>query len=225
MKTQEKKTIENLIHKGLKEPNFDLGVDYAEMFLDTLLDDEVIRNIPIVKTIVGAVKGGIAIREVFLAKKILTFLKEFHSGQLDNSKKEAFLGKLNSNPKFKEKVVEQVTILNDRFISVKKSVILSNLFKAHINDKFGWEEFCELGEHLDDMHTRAFDVLKNTAESDNPFKLKSYEPEKDGGGVLLSSGLCVIHGNHYSINTHGQYLYFYGILGDINFSFPNKDEN
>lgn len=224
MKQEENKKIENSIKEGLIKPGFDLGVDYAEIGLDSFLDNGAIKEIPLVKTVVGIVKGGIAIREIFLAKKLLTFLKAFHLGNLEQEKKEKFLKKLNTDKKYKESVIEQITVLNDRFVSVEKSKILSNLFQAHINGKFDWKGFCQLAECLDDLHTRAFGVLEATANSDDPFHLKTYEYEKDGAGVLFSAGLCVIHGNHYSVNAYGQYLYYYGILGDINFSFPNSDQ-
>ncbi len=224
----ENKKIEKSIQEGLVKPGFDLSVDYAEIALDEFLDNDVVRNIPIVKSIVGVVRGGMAVRELFLAKKILTFLKVFHTGKLDKQKKKQFLNKFNSDNRYKESVIEQVTILNDRFISVKKSEVLSNLLLAHINGKFDWEAFCQLGECLDDLHTRAFEVLANSASSAEPFYFRTHEIEKDGAGVLFSAGLCVIHGNHYSVNAYGQYLCYYGILGDIDFTFPSHkkdDEN
>lgn len=113
-------------------------------------------------------------------------------------------------------------MLNDRFISVEKSKILANLFQAHINDKFGWDLFCNLAECVDALNTISFKILANSAEAEEKdrFHFTTYETEKDGGGILFSGGICTIHGNHYSINGYGQYIYFYGIKGDIDFTFP-----
>lgn len=220
--TSESNQIEKAIEDGLKSPGFDLAQDYSELALDSFLDNEGIKEIPIVKTIVGFVRGGIAIREIFLAKKLLTFLKQYHSGKLSKEKRKDFLTRFQTDKKYRESVVEQIVTLNDRFISVEKSKVLSNLFQAHLNGKFDWEGFCELAECLDNLHTRAFAILDNSAKSSDPFHFKTYEHEKDGGGVLFSAGICIIHGNHYSLNAHGQYLYFYGIKGDIDFTFPPR---
>jgi hypothetical protein len=217
------KKIEKTIKNELVKPGFDLSIDYAEIGLDTFLDNEAIKEFPIVKSIIGGVKGIMAVRDIFSAKKLITFFKEFHSGSLSAEKRFEFLEKLNSDSKYRNSVIEQVTILNERFISIEKSRILSNLLKAHINGKFDWEGFCQLSECLDDIHTRAFGVLEETAKSERPFHLKTYEHEKDGGGVLFSAGLCIIHGNHYSVNAYGQCLYYYGILGDIDFEFPKNE--
>ncbi|HET7117644.1 MAG TPA: hypothetical protein VFI29_14210 [Hanamia sp.] len=216
----ENNKIEKAIERGLTENVFDLAIDYAELGLDTFMDNDAIKEIPIVKSVVGLVKGGIAIREIFLAKKLLTFLKEYHSGKIMQIKKEAFLQKFHDDKKYRESVVDQIMTLNDRFISIEKSKVLANLFLAHLNDKFDWEGFCQLSECLDDLHTRAFKILDDSANSKDPFHFSTFEEEKDGGGVLFSAGICIIHGNHYSVNTYGQYLYFYGIKGDIDFTFP-----
>jgi hypothetical protein len=219
--TENDNKIEKAVEEGLKAPAFDLAQDYAELGMDAFIDNDAIKEIPIVKTVVGLIKGGIAVREIFLAKKLLTFMKEFHSGKLKDEKKEAFLQKFNNDKKYRESVVEQIMVLNDRFISVEKSKVLSNLFQAHLNDKFDWEGFCELSECLDKLHTSGFKVLEDGSKSGWHFA--TYEG-KDGGGILFSAGVCIIHGNHYSINAYGQYLYYYGIKGDIDFSFPEQPQ-
>ncbi len=169
-------------------------------------------------------KEGVAIREIFLAKKLLTFLSNYHNKTLNQVKKLAFLKKFQNDKKYRESVIEQIVVLNDRFIGVEKSKILSNLFLSHINEKFNWEGFQELAQCLDNLNTRGFNILEESEKSQQPFYFKTYEQEKDGGGILFSAGICVIHGNHYSINAHGQYLYFYGIKGDIEYNFPKTNQ-
>lgn len=225
MMNTEKNKIEKAVEDGLSKPAFDLTQDYAELGLDSFLDNPALKELPLVKSIVGVVRGGMAIREIWLAKKLLTFLSEFHNGKLTEERKQEFLTKFREDTKYRASVVEHVVVLNDRFISVEKSKILANLFQAHINGKFVWEAFCQLSECLDTLHTRAFAVLHNSANSDDPFHFKTHDYDVDGGGVLFSAGLCIVHGNHYSVNAYGQYLYYYGIKGDIDFTFPKQESN
>lgn len=222
--TEENNKIEKAVENGLKDTAFNLATDYSELGLDSFMDNDAIKEIPIVKSVVGLVQGGMAIREIFLAKKLLTFLKVYHSGKIKQEKKEEFLQKFHDNKKYRESVVEQIMTLNDRFISIEKSKVLANLFLAHLNEKFDWDGFCQLSECLDDLHTRGFKILDDSANSKDPFHFSTYETEKDGGGVLFSAGIFIIHGNHYSINVYGQYLYFYGIKGDIDFTFPKPEQ-
>ena len=53
----------------------DLTIDYAEIGLDTFLDNNAIREIPFVKTVVGIVKFGLSVKEMFDLKKLLIFLR------------------------------------------------------------------------------------------------------------------------------------------------------
>lgn len=215
--------IESAVEDGLVKPTFDLVQDFAELSIDSFLDNGIIKEIPIVKSIVGLTKSALAIREIFLAKKLLTFFKQFHNGKVNKEKIDNFLAKFRDDSSYRNSVVEQIMVLNDRFISVEKSKVLANLLQAHVNGKFEWTDFSELSECLDALHVRSFKILDDSANATRPFHFVT-DQGKDGGGVLFSAGICIIHGNHYSINAHGQYLYFYGIKGDIDYVFPKHDE-
>jgi len=216
--------IETIISENLDKPAFELGQEYGEIALDSFVDNDVLREIPIVKTVVGIGKGLVAVKNIYFAKKLLAFLEKFHTGNLPEDKLDDFKFKLNDDETYRQKVVEHVVVYNERFVSIKKSEVLANLFLAHLNGKFDWQGFEELSEIVDSVQIRAFEVLKNSADSDDPFHFVTADHQADGGGVLFSAGLCIIHGNHYSVNAYGRYLYYYGILGDINFEFPQQNQ-
>ena len=220
---EEHNSIERVVETGLIEPTFDLMLDYSELALDTFLDNETIKEIPVVKSIVGLYKGVLAIREIFLVKKLLVFLQDYHSGELSQSRKDEFLQKFNTEKSYKEAVIQQIIIMNDRYVHVEKSKILSKLFQAHVNDRITWEDFCYLSEYLDNLHTRAFKVLSESAISDIPFHFSTYGG-KDGGGILIGAGIAIVNGNNYDINIWGQCLYYYGIKGDIDQKVPWEEE-
>jgi hypothetical protein len=69
------------VQKALIDSNFDNALDYIEIGLDSFVSDETLGEIPLVKTIVGVVKSGLKIREIFFCKKLLTFLKQFHANK------------------------------------------------------------------------------------------------------------------------------------------------
>lgn len=102
--------------KALVTTNFDNASDYAEIGLDSFVSNEVLKEIPIVKTIVGVVRGGLKAKEIFFAKKILTFLKEFYSSKLTQDKLSKFKLEFKEDYKYREKVIEQIMIFNETFI-------------------------------------------------------------------------------------------------------------
>jgi len=216
----EEKSIEKVVQNGLESPTMDLTIDYAELALDSFLDNDAIKEIPIVKSVIGIVKGGLKIREIHFAKKLLTFMKEFHSGNLDVAKREKF----QADSKFRNSVVEQIMILNDRFLEIEKSKILANLFSAHLNDKFDWEGFLSLSYCAERLNLTAIDFLKEMADEEKPF-YRGYSQFDDNVAFLISAGIAQQWGTHLAVTTHGQYLYFYGIKADIDYDFPQKEEN
>ncbi len=223
MSKPKEKSIEKIVQEGLVSPTIDLTVDYAELALDSFLDNEVVKEIPIVKSVVGLVKGGLKVREIYFAKKLLAFLKEFHEGSLEPSKRIEFQSKFKEDKKYRDSVVEQIMILNERFLEIEKSKILANLFAAHINGKFDWENFCDLSVCLDNLHLRGVKLLHDLEKQEEPF----YEGHNSGSeeeALLSGAGIVLRWGTHLRINGHGQYLYYYGIKGDIDFEFPKPKE-
>jgi hypothetical protein len=207
----------------LEAPAMDLTVDYAELALDSFLDNEAVKEIPIVKSIVGVVKGGMKIREIYFAKKLLTFLKEFHASELEDSVIEEFQKKFRTDEKYRDSVVEQIMVLNDKVLEIEKSKILANLFASHLNGKFNWETFMSLAFCVERLNLNAIDFLDEMAAEKEPF-YKGYSQFDDSVALLISAGVAQQWGTHLHITGHGQYLYFYGIKGEINYAFP-KEEN
>jgi len=220
---QNEKSIEKTIQNGLESPSMDLTVDYAELALDSFLDNEIIKEIPIVKSVVGIIKGGIKIREIHFAKKLLTFLKEFHSAKLDESIRMEFQKKFKTDTKYRNSVVEQIMILNERVLEIEKSKILANLFASHLNNKFGWEVFLSLSYCVERLNLTVIDYFNEIAKEETPF-YKSFSQFDDNVAFLISAGIAQQWGTHLHITAHGQYLYFYGIKGEINYDFPKPEE-
>jgi hypothetical protein len=50
--------------------------DLAETFTDTLLNDGILKDIPILGTIIGLAKASISLNERLLIKKLIYFLSE-----------------------------------------------------------------------------------------------------------------------------------------------------
>lgn len=213
--------LSKAIHDGLAEPIMDVLQDIAESGIDDIIDNPSLREIPIVKSLIGIVKGGLAIREIYFVKKLSSFFSAFHKGDLDEEKRQLFLKKMKTDKDYCKSVINHVIVLNDRFINEKKSIVLANLLRAHINNCYDYNEFLNLSELLDSVPVRAFKPLEEAANV-NPlgqvFTEINYpdNPKYADGPMLLGLGLVVVNSNYYTITHHGAMLYLYGIKGDIN---------
>lgn len=224
---QEHYQIEKAISQGLADTSVDLIQDFTEMGLDEFVDNPVLKEVPFVKAFLGLAKGVLAIREIHFAKKLFTFFKTFHRGDVSEEKRLTFLTRFNSEQTYRNAVVEQTAVLNDRFISEKKSEALANLLRAHVNLCFDWEEFVRLAETLDSLPVRAFERLKDIAESPKgkPFSVgKELHSAFVDGPILLGAGVVNFsNGLNYHINYTGMVLYQYGILGNPDYKHTDRD--
>ena len=195
--------------------NFDNALDYAEIGLDAFVSDEILKEIPIVKTVVGVVKSGLKVKEIIFAKKILTFLKEFHSGKLPKKKFEKFKKEFTTDEKYRAKVMEQIMVFNDTFLQIEKSKVFANLFAAHLNEAYGWDDFVNLSLCLNQLNMYGVSLFDDMAEFKNPFYGSLHDDVQNRHPLLINSGTISIWGNHLDITVYGLYMYHYGIKGKV----------
>ena len=58
----------------LSEQAVSLASEYSEIALDSILQDGILKDIPVINTIIGISKASIAIRDRLLIKKLFNFL-------------------------------------------------------------------------------------------------------------------------------------------------------
>lgn len=148
--------ISKTLLNELFNPSLDLSMDYSEIYIDDLIENETLKEIPIVKTVVGVIRGGISINQFWFAKKLLTFIQEFNTGKVDPEKLNSFREKINNDKSFGKKVAERLMVFIDRNIEITQTKITSNLFAAYVNDDIEYEELCNILIALDKLSPKAF---------------------------------------------------------------------
>lgn len=201
---------------ALVSNNFDNALDYAEIALDAFVSDDILKEIPIVKTVVGVVKSGLKVKEIFFTKKILTFLREFHSGKLSEEKFNKFQQRFDNDENYRSKVMEQIMVFNDTFIQIEKSKVFANLFAAHLNGAFGWDAFINLSFCLNNMNMYGVSLFDEMALYKKPFRGGIHDDTNTLYPLLINSGTISIVGSHLEITTYGIMMYHYGIKGKVN---------
>jgi hypothetical protein len=211
----DKNSISNIFTNELFNPTMNLSIDYSEIFIDELLDNDAIKSIPIVKSIIGFIKTGFSINQLFFTKKILTFIKEFNSGDIQKEKHIAFQTKLNNNIKFRNQAIEQIMIFNDRFIQLQQSMICAQLFKNYVNETISYNDFLNLNIFLERLHPKVYKFMQSIEKFD--FNIdEDFQDERnwDTEALLLSSGLGTEPSDWWSgfkLTQDGINLYKYGI--------------
>ena len=73
--------------------------DYLEIGIDSLMNEGILKELPIVNTIVGVLKVGKNVHDRNLLKQTLTFINEFNNNQISDDKLERYKLTIEMNPK------------------------------------------------------------------------------------------------------------------------------
>ena len=81
----------------------DIVTDYLELGIDSILENDGLKEIPIIKTLISIGKVTKDIRERNMMKNLVIFLNELNSGNIDKEKLKKHKEELKQNHKKAEK--------------------------------------------------------------------------------------------------------------------------
>ncbi|WP_324027791.1 hypothetical protein QSV08_07550 [Maribacter sp. BPC-D8] len=159
-----------------------LSKDFAEVAVDGILDDGVLRDLPLVGAVIGVIKFGNSINKYLSAKKIYKFLFELHKiPQEDRIKK---IDEINNSKKYQSSVGEMIFELLDRIESDGKPEIIGKMFAAVIEEKIDFTDYLRCAHIVKNFFYYDLVTLKNGHE-----KGEIYTSFGDG---FFDSGLVII---------------------------------
>ena len=145
--------------KSLFNDSIDIIGDYIEIGIDSFIEEGILEEIPFVKSIVGVLKIGKNVHDRNLLRQTLIFIKEFNSGNISKDKLVAYKSTIENNPKKCEAELGRILLLLNNFIDIKKSIMLSRIFKAYINEKINWNTFCDYAEVINRIFMEDVELL------------------------------------------------------------------
>ena len=135
--------------ESLKDDAIGIVSDYAEIGLDAVIEDGILKEVPIVSTAVALYKIGNSIKERYNLKKLYIFMNAINKGIASKEKLEEYKHKFQSNDKFRNHEIEYLLVLIDRYISYDKPELLAKLYLAYLDEIIVWEELTIYAEIID----------------------------------------------------------------------------
>lgn len=131
----------------------------GEVALDTILQEGILRDIPVLNTIVAFYKAGVEIHHQLFLTKIINFLKELSNTPLE--KREKFVEEIKRNPTQEREFEKTLLLLIDRADSLQKPSILGKLLKHHILGNISYEDATRLSYMVDRVYISDLSYLLN----------------------------------------------------------------
>jgi len=123
--------------------------EYAELGIDAIMDEGVLKELPIVHTAISLYRIGTSIKDRHNIKKLAVFIQQIRHGCVDEVKRHKYREDFATKAEFRSKQLEYILILLDRYISYDKPQLLAKLYLAYLDETIVWEEFIMYAEVID----------------------------------------------------------------------------
>lgn len=198
-----------------------IATDFGEIALDSIMDDGILKDIPIVGNIVKLLKLGKSVTDSVLLYKIRMFVNnlEFKSQEEIEEFKDKYL-KIEDYQSIGSKIILFLNSADDE----KKILWLSNALKAFVDKKINKQDFLRLTMIINNSfpdYIETISYFKNNTEilADNDL-IEQYVLEHlysigclsytgFDGGEYIDHSLHMENGNKYSLTKFGKYFLDY----------------
>ncbi len=156
--TNESESLERILVRSLDSSNLqDLTADLAEAGLDQLFEDGIVKDIPILSTLIrlGTTIG--LVRDYIFTKKVAKFLLGL--SEVDPAERTKFLEGVEQRNET-QKLGETLLLLLDRLDDFTKPVLLAKIFRAYIQRGFDLSTFRRLSTVVDRLPPEAHEALR-----------------------------------------------------------------
>ena len=194
-------TIANVIKS---DSVVEFSKEVLEMGIDAALESGIVKEIPIVSTVVGVFSVGGAIRDQLLASKVIGFLAEL--SKLSTEERDGMIEKLNADEKFAGRVGDALIEILDRMESERKPGIAAQCFAAYARGQIDYLQLRRLLVAIERLPSfdinRVRDFAGSTIEeqgaTDESFAISLVNAglaQNNGGwdgGVIVPTRLCAL---------------------------------
>lgn len=155
----------NLMSSVVNDKTTDAIVDVGEKILDDwskpLLDNELIQEIPIIKTVIGLSKGAVSFKEQLYTRKLMTFL--FETSKASQEDKEKYQQKLDADPEECRKAGETIFNIIDKITNAEKAKMIGQVFRAFMHEEgMTTSQLVYLCEIIDRAHLQDIESLRDS---------------------------------------------------------------
>lgn len=179
---KENKNLEDSLEETLETSDLqNLNIDLAEVTIDAIMNEGILKDIPLVGSIVSLSKFGLEVSNHLFLKKVFKFLTQLEKTTIEERKK--FLIKVSKEEDYNKKVGQALLLIIDKLEDLEKPEIIGKLLVASINGELKYQDFLRLSYIVQRLFVPDIELLKSMIEG----KEVSYREKEE----LFLSGLLI----------------------------------
>lgn len=146
----------------------DLSVDFTEAGIDALIQNDIVKEIPVVKTLLAVPKVIKSISSYLFLQKIIRFLYQLNTTTL--KERQVFLTSLETSKR--EEIISNLILVLDKHDHLQKSELQGKLFVAYIKGLINYSDYMALTYALNMMDIKLLSSLVSFYVSETSHILK-----------------------------------------------------
>lgn len=178
--------------------NKDTLQEYTEMTIDSFLEDGILKDIPLINTLMGVGKAVISVRDMHFIKKTLLFVEELKKDEVSIQRLAEHRKELEKDTRKAEKELETIIVYIDRCNESDKSKLLAKIYRAFYMKYIDWEEFKCYSSIIENLNLYDLELLREIYDK---YLIKEDEHPSVGQVSRLSSLGLVQYFNGQVIRT------------------------
>jgi hypothetical protein len=130
----ENQTKPNLLMAALRDSGIaGVGAEIGEAVVDSFLQNDFVKTIPILNTAIALVKGGMSVQNALFAEKVRRFL--FETDKISVEQRSEFIRKLQTDRVYAGQVGQAALLAIDRADDFGKAAIHGAIFAAYVRGR------------------------------------------------------------------------------------------
>ncbi len=121
--------------------------DGVELTLDSVLEEGVLKDLPIIATLIGIWKTGQSIRDLLFLKKVERFLRELK--EINPGDRADMIKRLEEDECFTQRVGDSVILLLERLDHLDKPALVGRAFRAYCGGSIDAEQLQRMNQVID----------------------------------------------------------------------------
>lgn len=181
--------LSSSLEETLKDSDLqNVTADLAETFADSLLDEGLLKDIPIVGSIVGLAKTAVNLTDRLFLKKIIYFISEIKN--IEPQKREKLISDIDRSDKFKIRVGEKILYILDKCEDHLSAVFIAKLFNSFLKEEISYADFLRASLIIQKIYIADFELFVKTSVPDLEAIISHSGTITDFQNSLINSGIC-----------------------------------
>ena len=201
----ELKKLSNSLEDTLKDSDLqNVTTELAETFSDALLNDGLLRDIPIIGTITGLTKAAINLKDRLLIKKLIYFISELKD--IETEKRNRLISTIDKSENQRIKVGEKLLYIIDKCDDHITAKYIAILFSAFLKEEITYSQFLRCSAIIQKLLFQDLEQFIQSKVEDIETSITQYDKGiSDLQNSLITSGICVTETERVSVRDQDDY--------------------